>query len=167
MTWTLALSAVANADQEIVLVSRYNGGSYEETATYSFRCMTHDKNLAFNYWDILFEGDFRFNYGSGQDTFRVNTTSESDSYIYDLGPGNCGQIDASAINRVVIRRLTRERSDNIPVIQGHCYLVDGQTGAGSAVALFQVKHHIPGAVAILSQVNVLSRSSTGRHGSCK
>ena len=76
----MVLGAAAQAE-DVMMISRYNYGSYETTATYSFRKMTHDVNLTRNNWDVLFEAREDF-----KDYFRANTVTDDQSSIYDLGP---------------------------------------------------------------------------------
>lgn len=152
LSLTLMFVAAGNAQaQDVMLMSRYGGvGSYETTATYSFRKMTHDVNLTRNNWDILLEAreDFKADY------FETETVTDDRSRIYDLGD-NC---DPFLINL----SKAPPASSRANVVQGHCYLVIGQDSDGSVVATFKVKTHVKSLLTILSDVKVLSKTEIRR-----
>lgn len=150
MILALALTLAASAQaEEVTMISRYNFGSYETTATYSFRKMTHDVGLTRNNWDILFEarGDF-------QDYFETNTVTDDRSTILDLGT----QCDISA------QALQGDQNQlgRANVVEGHCYLALVSDRDGSATVIFKVKKHVKSFAVVLSDINVLFKSVSGR-----
>ncbi len=147
---------------EVEMKSRYDGvGTYETTATYNFRFMTHDFQVTRNNWDILFEArkDMRDDY------FDVNTVTDDDSFIFELksGEGKCELADPCEIANNL--RYAKENSGqkntrqgehrNANVARGRCYLVSSQDRDGSIIVTFEVKEHTKAISTIIHKIKVL------------
>lgn len=148
---------------EVELKSRYDDvGTYEETATYSFRFMSHDVELTRNNWDLLFEARKDF----GDDRFEVNTVTDDDSFIFDIksAEGKCESADPCEIAKNLQFAKDNSGQKNaragegrtVPVAKGHCYLVASQDRDGSINALFEVKDHVKSTSAVIHKIKVLN-----------
>lgn len=143
----LAFSASAQAE-DVLMTSRYGYGTYETTATYSFRKMSHDVKLTRNNWDILFEAREDF-----ADYFEVNTVTDDRSNIYDMG----NICDPSLVDLGKIGPSSRAE-----VVLGHCYLIDGRDSDGRVLATFRVTEHVKSVATRISEIKVLGKSEYRR-----
>lgn len=141
--------AFAQSPGLVTLISRYiPGGSYEATATYSFRAMTHDVEKTRNNWDLLLEAreDLK------EDFFSVNTVTDDRSEIVDLTANSSGDC------RLARSIYNNGKNDDIPVIEGHTYMINGNDRDGSVRVTFKVMKHVKGILTVLSNIQVLSQS---------
>lgn len=147
---------------EVEMKSRYDGvGTYETTATYNFRFMTHDFEVTRNNWDVLFEArkDLRDDY------FNVNTVTDDDSFIFELKPGEgkCELADPCEIaNHLRYAKENSGQKDNrqgehrqANVAKGRCYLISSQDRDGSILVTFEVKEHTKAISTIIHKIKVL------------
>jgi hypothetical protein len=152
---------------EVEMKSRYDGvGTYETTATYNFRFMTHDVEITRNNWDVLFEArkDFR------DDRFEVNTVTDDDSFIFEVksGEGKCELADPCEVASHI--RYAKENSGQMDTRQGHhrnaivakgrCYLVSSQDRDGSILVAFEVKEHTKAISTVIHKIKVISTAPT-------
>jgi hypothetical protein len=161
---TLTSASAFAAPSRVTLYSRYNGGDYV-TAAYSFRYMSQDFQKTQNNWEILFEAREDFT-----DYFRVNTVTDDRSYIYDLGERNCADMRGSismiarplVINAAYVSRTATfgNVTDNVPVIEGHCYFSDNEDRDGQVQTLFHVASHIKSKSVVIDQIQLLGLTST-------
>lgn len=141
----LMFGAAAQAE-DIVLVSRNGYGTYETTATYSFRKMTHDVNLTRNNWDILFEAREDL-----EDYFETNMVTDDRGRILDLGK-NC-QVEQNFIAKIL------NQSSRAKVVEGHCYVVVADDSDGTVLAQFKVAKHLKSVAVVLTDVSVFYQTS--------
>lgn len=165
---------LSKAASEATLISRYNGGTYA-SASYSFRFSSQDEQVTRNEVEILFEGRQDFS----ADYFQVDTVTDDNSFIYDLGEKSCKDIkpnpvvdetpEQTAASGAQQRKaepmrwlmssdadpseLTPAKKANVSL--NHCYLVYSNDSEGRVVALFHVKDHEKSKKVQLNEIEVL------------
>lgn len=139
----------------VELKSRYEGhGTYETTATYSFRKMTHDVEKTRNNWDILLEARSDMK----EDLFRVNTVVDDQSFLFALKSGakGCHDADPCEIREKLNPAGEPGKYDNIPVVKGQCYLEVSEDRDGKIKVMFEVQEHEKSVSAVISNIQVLT-----------
>ena len=153
---------------EVELISRYDQrGSYEKTATYSFRFMTHDVEISRNNWDILFEARDDF-----KDHFVVNTVTDDDSFIFSLesGGGGCQSVNRCEVESKLqyAKQETGKGLQASPnfrqanVVNAQCYLVVSQDRSGRIEAIFEAKDWVKSQTVKIHRLEVISQDETRR-----
>lgn len=149
---------------QVLMISRYGGlGSYETTATYSFRFMTHDVNLTRNNWDMIFEARADFQ----KDFFNANTVTDDNSFIFTLKSGEkgCAKVDPCEVEKLLhlaatkVRKDTRDEYDRADVKVGQCYLLVSQDSDGAINVSFEVKEHVKSATVNIGQIKVIPKAT--------
>lgn len=152
--------------ESVEMISRYTGGSYEETATYSFRYMSHDIEVTKNNWDLLFEARSDF-----ADRFDVNTVTNDDSYIFNLtklGAKSCLDVDPCLLKnkRNEVKNLRTHQSEDYKyrvaseeVVVDHCYFVSSKDTDGEIDFVFRVDEHVENSSVNIDQIQVIQSTA--------
>lgn len=105
-------------------------------AVASFEHASTDVERTNNDWDLLFGNDRHDDY----DVFSVNTVTDDDSFIVDLGPIAFGDIPAT-VDPSQFPTGDYGEHDDVPVREGHVYYVRTHDENSRLVAVFGVQRH--------------------------
>jgi len=113
-------------------MTAYDGNNYASSA-YSFEYASQDPAVTHNEFDVLYEGNW----------FRVNTVTDDQSEIVDLGPIELADVPGS-VDVALYPVGTQGGHDYVEAHVGHTYWVHSVDGAGELVSAFRVLGLEPG-----------------------